>query len=48
MAEIAYDEGGEVERAATADPPDAIRALIRNPRTRRRKPHAAPSVWSSK
>ena len=48
MAEIAFDEGGEVERAAASDPPDAIRALMRDPRTRRRKPHAAPSVWKSK
>jgi bifunctional non-homologous end joining protein LigD len=48
MAEIAFDEGGEVERAAGADPPDAIRALMRDPRTRRRKPHAKPSVWKSK
>jgi bifunctional non-homologous end joining protein LigD len=47
MAEIAFDEGGEVERAAGADPPDAIRALMRDPRTRRRKPHATPSVWKS-
>jgi bifunctional non-homologous end joining protein LigD len=48
MAEIAFDEGGEVERAASSDPPEAIRALLHNPRTRRRKPHSAPSVWTSK
>ena len=48
LAEIAFDEGGDVERAAAADPPDAIRALIRNPRTRRRVPHRTPAVWRSK
>jgi bifunctional non-homologous end joining protein LigD len=48
MAEIAFDEGGEVERAARSDPTDAIRALIRNPATRKRKPRAKPRVWQSK
>ncbi len=48
MTEIAFDESGEVDRAASADPPEALRALLRNPRTRRRKPHASLSVWSSK
>lgn len=48
MAEIAFDEGGDVERAADADPIEAIRALARNPRTRNRKPHAKPVVWQSK
>ena len=47
MAEIAFDEGGEIERAASSDPPEAIRALMRNPRTRGRKPRAKPSVWES-
>lgn len=47
MAEIAFDEGGEVERAASADPPSALRALLRDRGIRRRKPHASPSVWSS-
>jgi bifunctional non-homologous end joining protein LigD len=47
MAEIAFDEGGEVERAAGADPPDAIRALMRDPRTRSRTPRAKPKVWHS-
>jgi bifunctional non-homologous end joining protein LigD len=47
MAEIAFDEGGDVERAAGADPADAIRALMRNPRTRKRVPRAQPAVWHS-
>ena len=48
MAEIAFDEGGDVERAAGADPPDAIRALMRDPSTRKRIPRAKPAVWHSK
>jgi bifunctional non-homologous end joining protein LigD len=48
MAEIAFDAGGDVERAAGADPQDAIRALLRKPATRRRKPQAKPAVWHSK
>jgi len=47
MAEIAFDEGGDVERAAGADPSDAIRALLRDPRTRKRVPRAKPAVWHS-
>lgn len=47
LAEIAFDEGGDVERAASGDPPAAIRALIRNRRTRARTPHRKPLVWHS-
>ena len=47
MSEIAFDEGGDVERAASADPSGAIEALLRNPRTRRRKPREKPAVWRS-
>lgn len=47
LAEIAFDEGGDVERAAAADPASAIEALLRNPRTRGRTPRAVPTVWSS-
>jgi bifunctional non-homologous end joining protein LigD len=46
LAEIAWQEGGNVEKAASGDPPEEIRKLIRNPpaaRQRRRKP----SVWHS-
>ena len=48
LAEIAFDEGGDVERAARADPADAIRALMRDPKTRKRKPKERPAVWQSK
>lgn len=48
LAEIAFEEGGDVERAASGDPAEAIRALIRNPRTRTRTPHRKPAVWHSK
>ena len=47
MAEIAFDEGGDVNRAASADPPDAVRALMRDPRTRTRVPRTKPAVWNS-
>jgi bifunctional non-homologous end joining protein LigD len=48
MAEIAFEAGGEVERAADADPPAAIRAALRSTRTRRRVPRSQPSaVWHS-
>jgi hypothetical protein len=47
MAEIAFDEGGDIERAAKVDPPDAIRKLMRDPRTRTRRPRAKPAVWHS-
>jgi len=47
MAEIAFDEGGDVERAAGADPAEAIEALLRNPRTPRRKRRESPAVWHS-
>ena len=47
MAEIAFDEGGDVERAARADPPSAIRALLKNPATRKRKPSPRAAIWKS-
>lgn len=47
MAEIAFDEGGDVERAARADPPAAIRRLLRDPATRKRVPRATPAIWKS-
>jgi DNA ligase D-like protein (predicted 3'-phosphoesterase) len=47
LAEIAIEEGGDVRKAATADPPDEVRALLakveRTPLARRR----TPSVWHS-
>ena len=45
MAEIAFDEGGDVQRAAKVDPATAIRALMKDPRTRSRKPRSKPAVW---
>ena len=47
MAEIAWHEGGDVEKAASADPPDEIRRLVRNPRTVARRKRGKPSVWHS-
>jgi bifunctional non-homologous end joining protein LigD len=49
LAEIAWQEGGDVVQAADGDPASALRTLIRNPaavaaQKRRRKP----SVWKSK
>jgi bifunctional non-homologous end joining protein LigD len=47
LAEIAFDEGGDVTRAAGGDPPAAIRALMADPRTRHRKPRRSGKVWHS-
>lgn len=47
LAEIAFDEGGDVTRAAGGDPPAAIRALMADPRTPRRKPRRRGKVWHS-
>jgi bifunctional non-homologous end joining protein LigD len=46
LAEIAWQEGGDVEKAASGDPPGEIRRLIRNPPAARR-PRRKPSVWRS-
>ncbi|HSP97318.1 MAG TPA: DNA polymerase ligase N-terminal domain-containing protein [Candidatus Dormibacteraeota bacterium] len=47
MVEIAFDEGGDVEQAVSADPTAEVQALLRDRRTRRRRPRATPSVWKS-
>ncbi len=47
MAEIAFEEGGDVDQAAGADPSAAIRALIADPDTPRRRPKAKRAVWHS-
>ncbi len=47
MAEIAWQEGGNVEKAADADPPAEIRSLIANPRAAMRRRRRKPSVWHS-
>jgi len=46
MAEIAWHEGGDVEKAARADPAAEIRRLVRDPgRVARPKRGHTPSVW---
>jgi bifunctional non-homologous end joining protein LigD len=47
LAEIAFDEGGDVTHAASADPEAAIREVMRNPKTKRRARKKSPSVWRS-
>jgi bifunctional non-homologous end joining protein LigD len=47
LAEIAWQEGGNVEKAATGDPPAEIRRLIANPKLVTRRKRRAPSVWHS-
>ena len=47
LAEIAWQEGGNVEKAASADPPAEIRRLIANPATAARRKRRKPSVWHS-
>jgi bifunctional non-homologous end joining protein LigD len=47
LAEIAFEEGGDVRQAATADPRSAIEAALRDPRTAKRKPKRTPKVWHS-
>jgi hypothetical protein len=47
LAEIAFEEGGDVRQAITADPPAAVEAALRDPRTAERKPKRAPVVWHS-
>ena len=47
LAEIAFEEGGDVRQAASADPPSAIEAALKDPRTAKRKRKRAPSVWHS-
>jgi bifunctional non-homologous end joining protein LigD len=47
LAEIAFEEGGDVRQAASADPASAIEAALRDPRTAKRKRKKAPAVWHS-
>ena len=48
LAEIAFEEGGDVRQAVSADPRAAVEAALRDPRTAKRKPKRAPAVWHSK
>ncbi len=47
LAEIAFEEGGDVRHAVSADPPSAVEAALRDPRTAKRKRKRAPAVWHS-
>jgi len=47
MAEIAWQEGGNVDKAASADPPAELRRLIANPASAARRKRRKPSVWRS-
>lgn len=47
LAEIAIEEGGDVAKAATGDPPDAIRALMKRIAKHPPKRSRKPAVWHS-
>mgnify|MGYP001290550499 CR=1 FL=1 len=47
LAEIAFEEGGDVRQAVSADPRSAVEAALRDPRTAARKPKRAPALWHS-
>ena len=48
LAEIAWHEGGDVEKAATGDPAAEIRRLVENPRLVARRRPGKPAVWHSR
>jgi bifunctional non-homologous end joining protein LigD len=48
LAEIAFDEGGDVQQAASADPPEAIEEALADPHTASRRKRKRPTVWHSK
>ena len=45
LAEIAWHEGGDVEKAAAGDPPGEIQKLIANPALVARRRRGRPAVW---
>ncbi len=47
LAEIAFEEGGDVRKAVSADPPSAVEEALRDPRTAKRKRKRRPAVWHS-
>src|SRR5256885_14287858 len=47
LAEIAWHEGGNVEKAARGDPPAEIRRLLANPELVARPKRGKPAVWKS-
>ena len=48
LAEIAFHEGGNVEKAASGDPPAELERLIRTPSLIAKKRGRKPSVWQSR
>ncbi len=48
LAQIAIDEGGDVEKASTGDPVAEVEKLLEDPKLLERKRKAKPSVWHSK
>jgi bifunctional non-homologous end joining protein LigD len=47
LAEIAWHEGGNVEKAAGGDPPDEIRRVLANPKLLARPKRGKRAVWHS-
>ena len=47
LAEIARDEGGSIQKAATGDPPDEIRKLLKSKDPLKRRTRGRRSVWQS-
>jgi bifunctional non-homologous end joining protein LigD len=47
LAEIAWQEGGNVEKAASGDPPEEIRRLAANPKVAGRRKRRKAAVWHS-
>jgi bifunctional non-homologous end joining protein LigD len=48
LIEIARDEGGDVEKAATGDPPELLKEILANPRLLRpAKKSGRKAVWHS-
>jgi bifunctional non-homologous end joining protein LigD len=48
LVEIARDEGGDIERAATGDPPALLRKLVANPKLVSPPRRGRKAVWHSK
>ncbi len=48
LTEIAIDEGGNPERAASGDPAADLEKLLKDPKNLQRRPKAKPAVWHSK
>jgi bifunctional non-homologous end joining protein LigD len=48
LAEIAWHEGGDVEKAATGDPADEIRRLVADPKLVARRRPGKKAVWHSR